>query len=103
MSYGTAMSLEMAMWSKEETLRLVEIWGDDRIPAQLYSRSSQEPRGFYKDCYEFRFKMTFQHCRDKLKKLKSEYRKLKDKQGNSGITLSHWMQLWAPYQPHSRL
>ena len=30
------------------------------------------------------FDRTFQQCRDKLKKLKSEYRKLKDKQGKTG-------------------
>ena len=37
-SYPTlyhVLRLEMAAWSREETYKLIEIWGDDEIQAQL--------------------------------------------------------------------
>ena len=79
-------SLDMATWSREETLRLIEIWGDDRIQAQLEGvhRNQDVFTKIAREMSESGFERTFQQCRDKLKKLKSEYRKLKDKQGKTG-------------------
>jgi hypothetical protein len=76
----------MATWSKEETLKLIEIWGDDRIQAQLEGvhRNQDVFNKIAREMGESGFDRTFQQCRDKLKKLKSEYRKLKDKQGKTG-------------------
>ena len=75
----------MATWSKEETLRLIEIWGDDRIQAQLEVHRNQDVfTKIAREMSESGFERTFQQCRDKLKKLKREYRKIKDKQGKTG-------------------
>ena len=76
----------MATWSKEETLKLIEIWGDDRIQSQLEGvhRNQDVFNKIAREMGESGFDRTFQQCRDKLKKLKSEYRKLKDKQGKTG-------------------
>ena len=76
----------MATWSKEETLRLIEIWGDDRIRAQLEGvhRNQDVFTKIAREMSESGFERTFQQCRDKLKKLRSEYRKIKDKQGKTG-------------------
>ena len=76
----------MATWSKEETLRLMEIWGDDRIQAQLEGthRNNDVYTKIAREMSEAGFERTFQQCRDKLKKCKGKYRKLKDKQGRTG-------------------
>lgn len=76
----------MATWSKQETLKLIEIWGDDRIQAQLEGvhRNQDVFNKITREMGKSGFDRTFQQCRDKLKKLKSEYRKLKDKQGKTG-------------------
>ena len=76
----------MATWSKEETLRLMEIWGDDRIQAQLEGthRNNDVYTKIAREMSEAGFERTFQQCRDKLKKRKGKYRKLKDKQGRTG-------------------
>ena len=79
-------SLDMATWSKEETLRLIEIWGDDRIQAQLggVHRNQEVFTKIAREMSASGLERTIQQCRDKLKKLKSEYRKLKDEQGKTG-------------------
>ena len=76
----------MAAWSKEETYKLIEVWGDDKIQAQLegckrnqdiFAKISSE---LSKEGYE----RTTQQCRDKIKKLKVDYRKIKDKRNKTG-------------------
>jgi len=71
--------------AKEETLQLIEIWGDDRIQAQLEGthRNKDVYTKIAREMSEAGFERTFQQCRDKLKKLKAEYIKLKDKQGRT--------------------
>ena len=70
-----------AVWSKEETLKLIEAWGDGAFQAQLEGcKHNQEV--FDKIARELRdasYERTGKQCRDKVKKLKGEYRKIRDK------------------------
>ena len=63
------LKFEMATWSKEETLRLIEIWGDDRIQAQLEGvhRNQDVFTKIAREMSESGFERTFQQYRDKLK------------------------------------
>lgn len=72
-------SPEMATWSKEETLRLIEIWGDDRIQAQLEGthRNKDVYTKIAREMSEAGFERTFQQCRDKLKNLRVSIENLK--------------------------
>ena len=79
-------------WKDEEVWKLVEIWGDDTIQAalegckrnkQVYERVSSRMR-------DAGFERTAEQCRDKAKKLKSEYRKVKDKHEKSGSGRKAW-------------
>ena len=73
-------------WSREETLKLIEIWGNDAIQAQLEGcKCNQEIFGkFAAEMVEAGHERTAQQCRDKVKKLKVEYRKIKDKRKKTG-------------------
>ena len=73
-------------WCKEETLKLIEIWGNDAIQAQLEGcKRNQEVFGkIAAELLEAGFERSAQQCRDKIKKLKVEYRKIKDKRKKTG-------------------
>ena len=75
-----------ASWSKEETLKLIEVWGNGAIQAQLEGcKRNQEI--FEKIAAELReagYEWTGKQCREKIKKLKVEYRKIKDKRNKTG-------------------
>jgi len=79
-------------WNKEETLRLIDIWGDDRIQAQL--EGAHRNRNVYmkiaREMSEAGYQRTLEQCRDKIKKLKGEYKKLKDKCGKTGEGRRNW-------------
>ena len=65
------------MWSKEEILKLIEVWGDDTIQAQLQdcTRNQKIFEKVARELNEAGYDRTFQQCRDKIKKLKGEYKK----------------------------
>ena len=76
----------MVTWQKQEMLKLIDVWADDTIQSQLegchrnkdvYIRISQ------KKC-EAGYNRTFEQCREKIKKLKKEYRKIKDMLNGTG-------------------
>ena len=75
-------------WNKEETLKLIEIWGDGATRAQLEGcKHNQEV--FDKIAKEqieagYMYQSSGKQCRDKIKKLKSEYRKVHDKRSTTG-------------------
>ena len=79
-------------WNKEETLRLIEIWGDNRIQAQL--EWAHRNRNVYmkiaREMSEAGYQRTLEQCKDKIKKLKGEYKKLKDKCGKTGEGRRYW-------------
>ena len=75
-----------ATWSKEETLKLIDVWGNDTIQAQLQDCTSNQKifKKVARDLNEAGYDRTFQQCRDKIKKLRGEYKKIKDKHGKTG-------------------
>ena len=79
-------------WSKEETLKLIAIWADDRMQALL--EGCHHNRDVYERMAKWLgdegYKRTYQQCHEKLLKLKAEYRKKKDKQGKTGENRSRW-------------
>ena len=75
-----------SMWSDEEILKLIELWGDEEIQALLegctrnrhvYEKvvEGMKEAGYDKSCVQ---------CRDKIKKLRGEYRKIKDNNKETG-------------------
>ena len=77
---------KMALWRDEETLNLIEVWGEDNIQAQLEG-CKQNAQVFAKIASEMKdagYECTRDQCWDKIKKLKGEYRKIIDKHGKTG-------------------
>ena len=81
-----------ASWSREEISRLIEVWGDDAVQAQLQecTRNQRVFEKISKALCEAGYERTFQQCRDKVKKLRIEYKKVKDKHGKTGENRSDW-------------
>ena len=73
-----------AAWSKEETLKLIEAWGDGAIRVQLEGCKHNQ-QVFDKIARDASYEHTGKQCRDKVKKLKGEYRKIRDKRNTT-----HW-------------
>ena len=76
----------MAAWTDAETFKLIELWSDETIQeglegckknSQIYAKLSDQMR---KAGYE----RTLVQCHDKIKKLKGDYRKIKDGHKETG-------------------
>ena len=79
-------------WSDEETLKLIDIWSEDSIQAMLEG-ARQNKDVFLKISREMEmagFKKTADQCSSKIKKLRFEYRKIKDKNGKTGRGRNDW-------------
>jgi len=65
-------------WTHEETFKLISLWSEDVIQAQLEGcrRNSQVYQKIAGGLREAGFSCTMEQCRDKIKKLKSEHKKL---------------------------
>ena len=87
----------MASWTDEETLKLIELWGDDRIQAQLEGckRNKEVYERIAREMAEAGLEKTAEQCREKAKKLKGEYRKVKDKHNQTGQGRKKWKFLEA--------
>jgi len=74
------------VWQDEEVYKLIELWGDDVIQSQL--EGCKHNREVYekisKAMKEAGYNKSSDQCRDKAKKLKSEYRKTKTKNKQTG-------------------
>ncbi len=83
----------MATWSDSETFKLIEIWGEDTIQAQLEGcrRNKEIYEKIARDLSDAGYQRTADQCREKVKKLKSEYRKVKDGHYKTGTGLMLWM------------
>ena len=70
----------------EETFKLISLWSEDVIQQQLEGcrRSSLVFRQIANDLREAGFSRTLEQCRDKIKKLKGEYKKVRDKRETTG-------------------
>ena len=66
-------------WSKEETFKLITIWSDDTIQAQLEGcrRNSDVYRNIAKKLTEAGRNRTLEHCCDKMKSLKPNTKRSK--------------------------
>ena len=81
----------------EETFKLISVWGEDAIQAMLEGCRRN------KECFEKISKQmnaagyvkTAEQCSNEVKKLKDEYRKIKDKHGKTGEGRSNWKFLKA--------
>ena len=81
-------------WSKEETLKLIDIWARADIQVQL--------EGCHRNCDVYQkiakelreeggcTNRTYEQCWEKVKKLKGDYRKIKDKQHKTGEERNDW-------------
>ena len=76
----------MAYWSKEETFKLISIWSEDNIQAQLEGckRNREVYTKISRELSIAGYNRTFGQCREKLKKLKAEYKKISDKRKETG-------------------
>ena len=72
-------------WTKPEVLKLNSIWSDESIQAQLEScRHNQDVyEKISSELSEAEFSRTYQQCCKKLKKLKCEYKRIKDKRNKT--------------------
>ena len=73
-------------WSDDETFKLIELWGEDRIQAQLEGckRYKQVYSAISEKMLVAGYQKSGTQCRDKAKKLKKIYRSIKDKHGKTG-------------------
>lgn len=80
------LPLKMAFWSDKETVKLIEIWGEEAIQEQL--EGCKRNRDVYdkiaREMSKAGFTRTGLQCREKIKKLKGEYKKVKDKNKETG-------------------
>lgn len=78
-----------ATWNK---VKLIDVWGEDTIQAQLQecTRNQKIFEKISRKLTEAGYDRTFQQCRDKIKKLKGDYKKVKDKHGKTGEDRSNW-------------
>jgi len=73
-------------WTKSETFKPIGIWGEDNIQVQLEGchRNREVYMHIARKMNEFGFQKSFEQYREKIKKLKKECRKIKDKLNETG-------------------
>ena len=79
-------------WSDKETLQLIEFWGDQSIQAMLEgcTRNIHVYDKLARELERAGYKRSWSQCRDKLKKLKGDYRKVKDHNNETGRERKVW-------------
>ena len=72
-------------WTKPEIVKLIDIWSDEAIQAQLEGcrRNQDVYEKIGHKLAEAGFEWTYQQCQDKLKKLRADYKRIKDKRGKT--------------------
>ena len=82
----------MATWSDEDVFKLIDLWGEDSIQVQLETckRNKWVYEKIAAQMKEAGYDRSADQCREKAKKLKGEYRKVKDKQGKTGTGRINW-------------
>uniref|UniRef100_A0A8C8JUK2 C2H2-type domain-containing protein n=1 Tax=Oncorhynchus tshawytscha TaxID=74940 RepID=A0A8C8JUK2_ONCTS len=72
-------------WTMQEVHTLLTLWADETVQKQLLSYKNEHVYAkFSSEFAALGFNRTSKQCREKLKKLKQEYRKLKDDDNMSG-------------------
>ena len=87
--YGRELIVEMAArvdWSESETVKLIEVWGEESIQSELEGckRNKQVYDKIARELKAAGFERTAVQCRDKIKKLRGEYKKVKDHNDETG-------------------
>ena len=82
----------MAIWGDSETFKLIEIWGDGAIQAML--EGSKRNKDVFKKIagkmMDVGYDKTADQCNSKIRKLKLEYRKIKDGRKKTGTGRKEW-------------
>ena len=73
-------------WTREETFKLISVWSEDAIQQQPEGcrRNSQVYQKIADELCEAGFSRTLEQCRDKIKKLRAEYKRIEDKRDTTG-------------------
>jgi len=86
------MATKSTPWSVDEVTTFLHLIADDKIQRELDGTTRNLK--VFKEVSALLsvrgYSRTFQQCRDKLKKLKSEYRAIKDHNGRSGSDRRSW-------------
>jgi len=71
----------MASWTNEETFKLIELWSQEDIQAQLEGckRNQQVYEKISTLMQKEGFTRTYKQCREKAKKLRQQHKKVRDK------------------------
>ena len=82
----------MAMWSDNEVLQLINLWGEEGVQEQLEGgkRNKHVYEKISKALGKIGIYKSGDQCRAKMKKLKMDYRKVKDKNGKTGRRTAIW-------------
>ena len=88
----------MAVWRDEETKKLIEVWGEEDIQAQLEgcTRNKAVYEKISREMAASQYERSAVQCREKIKKLRTEYKKIKDRHNKTGQgmkTLKFYEQL----------
>ena len=82
----------MATWTEEETIQLIDLWGEESVQEHL-EKCSKNRNVYEKIATEMRaagYERTAVQCRDKIKKLRAEYKRTKDYNGLTGRGTRKW-------------
>ena len=87
-----AKRYRMVTWSDSEVVHLIQLWGEEGVQEQLEGakRNKHVYDKIAKGMREQGSDKTGVQCRAKMKKLKLDYRKIKDKHGKTGRGRSTW-------------
>ena len=91
------LSWVMANWSDSEVSLLIELWGEECVQEQLEGakRNKHVYAKIVKQMQVRDSSKTAEQCRAKMKKLKLEYRKIKDNHNKTGRGRKNWKFLEA--------
>ena len=78
----------MAAWSESEALQLIDLWGEEGVQEQL--EGAKRNKHIYKKILKAFVQKNGEQCRAKMKKLKLDYRKIKDKHNETGRGRVMW-------------
>ena len=75
----------VATWSDEEVFELIDLWGENiQVQLETCKRNKWVYEKIATRMKEAGYDRSADQCREKAKKLKGEYRKIKDKEGKTG-------------------
>ena len=77
-------------WSNDEMMKLVELWSEDIIQAQLEGSKRNAIVFIARDMEAAAYVKTGEQCNSKVRKLKLEYRKIVDNNNKTGRGRKDW-------------